>query len=469
MDEECPRPAVPRTRRTRLSTPNEEEPKTTVVERPLREGLLPSDVLSLADGDVRGFWARGAGWVVHLGRSGEATVLSDASVDRFRSVSDDASALQSRGAQRLYGGFAFSPDHQAGGAWEGFPAGRFIAPAVEVEVGLEGGPPVLKVFEGRAGASRADTADYWVRRLNEALSEREGRTAHDRGREIGPRVTGLDPAEWETAILDALATIKDDQASKIVVARTMDLEPSTPVDPVDVVMALWEENKGSHVFLFEPEPGRVLVGAAPETVSTVVDGRFRATAVAGSVGVGTTSVETAALARKLFESKKDRAEQKFVVDHMIQGLESVGCDVHVDVEPHVLTLARIQHLETKIAAEIPDGCSVMDLLQVLHPTPAVCGVPRDAALDWLRDGEPFDRGWYAGPVGWFDHRGRGVFVPALRSAVFNQGRWRLFASCGIVEGSDPTAEWVETGLKFQPMLRALVRAGMSPEVLERAA
>lgn len=432
-------------------------------------------MLRVARGRERGFWARGEAWVAHFGSVDDLATEGGLEGERFEVVAEEAARIWSaHGASRLYGGFAFSSSHQAREAWAGFPSGRFVSPAVEVEVGAEGRVPVLRVYAG-VGATDEElerVADRWLGKLNQEIALRkdsdEGVGANP-GRKMGPRVTGLDPEDWSASIEDALRTIRGEQASKIVVARTMDLEPAEPVDPVDVVMALWEENKGSHVFLFEPEPGKVLVGAAPETVSTVVDGRFRATAVAGSVGVGTTSVETASLARRLFESRKDRAEQKFVVDHMVSQLQASGCDVHVDVEPHVLTLARIQHLETKIAAEVPAGTTVLDLLKTLHPTPAVCGVPRDAALTWLEDGEPFDRGWYAGPVGWFDAEGRGVFVPALRSAVFNQGVWRLFAGCGIVEGSDPEAEWQETGMKFQPVLRALVRAGMSPEVLERAA
>ncbi len=160
-----------------------------------------------------------------------------------------------------------------------------------------------------------------------------------------------------------------------------------------------------------------------------------------------------------------------MVDDVVTRLQDLGCTVRVDVEPHVLTLAQIQHLETKIAADVPEGLGVLDLLASLHPTPAVCGSPRDAALEFLASRESFARGWYAGPVGWFDQRGHGVFVPALRSAVHSDSEelWRLFAGAGIVAGSDPDLEWIETGLKFKPVLRALVRAGLSPEVLERAA
>ena len=261
---------------------------------------------------------------------------------------------------------------------------------------------------------------------------------------------------WRT-----LRRIRAGEAEKVVLARTMDVTPGRPVSPLDLVLALWQESHGSHVFLFEPEPGEAVVGAAPETMATVVNGVVRATAVAGSVGVGADSVETAQLARRLFDSDKDRAEHDFVVRHMLARLTDLGCTVEQDVEPHVLTLARIQHLETKIAAGIPEGVTLLDILASLHPTPAVCGEPRDVALSIVTGSEVFDRGWYAGPVGWMGSDGKGIFVPALRSAVSSGRRWRLFAGAGILPGSDPSLEWDETELKFDSVLRAMARAEFS--------
>ena len=144
---------------------------------------------------------------------------------------------------------------------------------------------------------------------------------------------------------------------------------------------------------------------------------------------------------------------------MIARLETVGHQVRADPQPHVLTLARILHLETEIRASVPAGVGVLDLLRLLHPTPAVCGLPRDAAMALLAKEETFDRGWYSGPVGWFDAEGNGIFAPALRTGVSAGSGWRLFAGAGIVEGSVPALEWDETAMKFEPMLRALEASG----------
>jgi menaquinone-specific isochorismate synthase len=131
--------------------------------------------------------------------------------------------------------------------------------------------------------------------------------------------------------------------------------------------------------------------------------------------------------------------------------------------PRVLALARIQHLETAISGTPEAQEDILSLVESLHPTPAVCGSPRDGAQVLIRSAEAFDRGWYAGPLGWFDLAGEGDFVPGLRAAIGHGRRWRLFAGAGIVAGSDPSEEWEETALKFEAALRALrVGAGESP-------
>jgi menaquinone-specific isochorismate synthase len=306
-----------------------------------------------------------------------------------------------------------------------------------------------------------------LRRAAEALRA-ELATTQDLPSSDPPTVEGRGRATerraWETAVEESLAAIRSGHVSKVVLARTLDVETSQAVEPVDVVAHLWEVNRGSHVFLFEPEPGAAIIGAAPETVATLRDGVFHATAVAGSIRRGRSPREQAELAARLLASDKDRSEQRIALDDMVARLETVGHQIRTDPQPHVLTLARIQHLETEIRASVPTGTGVLDLLRLLHPTPAVCGLPRDAARALLADEEPFERGWYAGPVGWFDGDGNGVFAPALRTAVLHDGTWRLFAGAGIVEGSVPALEWEETGIKFTPILEALKASGVQVTV-----
>jgi len=335
-------------------------------------------------------------------------------------------------------------------------------PVFELE-GEGSGDAWLRV---RTLVSSRSNEDVFVRLKHRAEALRAELTAlGDAGPRPGPvasgRATPTDRASWEEAVRESLRAIGSGSISKAVLARTLEVELDSQVDPVDVVSHLWDANRGSHAFLFEPVPGSTLVGAAPETVATLRDGVFHATAVAGSIRRGETPREQAELAARLLASDKDRAEQRIALDDMVARLETMAHQIRTDPQPHVLTLARIQHLETEIRASVPSDVGILDLLRLLHPTPAVCGLPRDAALSFLAEEEPFERGWYAGPVGLFDAEGNGIFVPALRTGVSTGSGWRLFAGAGIVDGSVPALEWEETVIKFEPMLEALSASGAS--------
>ena len=447
--------------------------------------VCPHLFLHLNAHGPRGFWAAGDRWVAHAGVL-DVVVVGHGSADvadsRFETVRESSvrvfDALGAGGASedapvRLFGGFAFAPRRNADPVWRSFPPALFHLPELELQHHPEAGVCSL-VVRARHPKAAQEGWRRWAETLRGGAVRgvgpgRRASPAH-RGEmaAAGMRrfpspaarhLSGTERPAWGRMVWQALNTIGRGDAEKVVLARALEVAPARPVNPADLAVSLWEENHGSYVFLFEPVPGDAIVGAAPEKIATLVDGVFKATAAAGSAAVGADSVATAQLARRLFNSPKDRAEHDCVVRDMTARLRAVGCTVQHDVEPHVLALARIQHLETKIAAQVPNGTSLLDILAALHPTPAVCGMPRSVALAVLGDSESFDRGWYAGPVGWFDSEGGGIFVPALRSAVSSGGRWRLFAGAGIVAGSDPALEWEETELKFRPVLRAIARAG----------
>ena len=133
----------------------------------------------------------------------------------------------------------------------------------------------------------------------------------------------------------------------------------------------------------------------------------------------------------------------------------LGIRIDAIPEPRLLRLPRIQHLRSELEARVPEGTHILELVRALHPTAAVCGYPRAVARRILAEEERIPRGWYSGPVGWFDADGNGEFAPALRSAVGRGPLLRLYAGAGIVDGSRPRAEWEETRVKFQTMLQAL--------------
>ena len=442
-------------------------------------GADPMRFLRRVGGGPRGFWARSNGWIAHSGALATVTAEGTHPGGSFSEIETSALDLFASGsvggvghapALRFFGGFAFCPGYATEDIWAAFPPALFHVPALELQ-SVSGQDPVLTVRilvdpERDGVESTLTRLLAHAGRLSRDLAEPAADACSDSG---GSVAASLPPdhfarAEserpgWDAAVRDALAAIDEGRISKVVLARTLDVITGRRPDPIEVVHHLWRGNGGSHVFYFEPEEGCALLGAAPETVTTLSGGQFHATAVAGTVACGETAREQRQLAEQLLASEKEGVEQRIALEDMVARLGPLAEKIRAQPEPHVLTLARLQHLETEIRARLSEGTSALTVLEALHPTPAVCGLPRDTALEFLEEHEPFDRGWYAGPVGWFDLDGNGVFVPALRCAVVRDLMWRLFAGAGIVEGSDPGLEWDETSIKFEPMLRALAASG----------
>jgi isochorismate synthase EntC len=181
--------------------------------------------------------------------------------------------------------------------------------------------------------------------------------------------------------------------------------------------------------------------------------------VAGSAPRGRSPEEEARHSAALSESEKERIEHELVKRSIREALSESCGSLSGPAVPRLLKLEGIQHLETPLRGRLHAhrrGCTnVLNLVAMLHPTPAVGGAPRETALDWLEHFEALDRGWYAGPVGYVDGRGNGEFRVALRSALLRGRKARLFAGAGIVEGSEPASELAETRLKLRALLAPL--------------
>ena len=449
-------------------------------------GADPIGFLEACEGEPRGFWGRQDRWVAWGGALARIEVLSGAGLSRFdevraeakrifRRIYTDWGSIPFRERPRFFGGFSFLEDAEDEVAWSGFPAAGFILPRVILEArggevrlrvagitpwGMPGSDPQTEelasnLLELLRGPQRSASPAPPDPEPDEASGPPE---AADSDEEKDP-----ERERWDGAVGTILGEVEEGRVRKAVLARVLDAEFTRPVDPLVALEFLRSENRRAHVYLFEPHAGRTFLGAAPEILAELRRGHFRATAVAGSMPRGMTDDEDQELARLLLDSEKDRIEHQLTAEEMVEVLAPRLSEMQVEQDPRVLALARIQHLETVISGAAGPDEDILSLVEGLHPTPAVCGSPRDEAHALIRAAEPFDRGWYAGPVGWFDLAGEGDFVPGLRAAIGEGRRWRLFAGAGIVAGSDPEGEWEETALKFEPALRALrVGAGEPP-------
>ncbi|HEX2023313.1 MAG TPA: isochorismate synthase [Acidimicrobiales bacterium] len=284
--------------------------------------------------------------------------------------------------------------------------------------------------------------------------------ATDSGRSTPPgRVSaaidaGASREAWTTAVRGALERIAAGPLAKVVLAREVVVESDAPFDRQRVLHHL----RSTHPSSFTYAAGG-FVGASPELLVRRRGGRVVSRPMAGTAPRGITTADDERLAAGLASSAKEAEEHALVVEAVRAALEPVCREVMAEAGPELVRLSTLTHLATTVAGHLADPApSALALAGILHPTPAVGGIPRAEALAAIAELESFDRGLYAGPVGWVDGRGDGDWAVALRCADLAGTRARLVAGAGIVAESDPDAEWAETEAKLGPMLGALARA-----------
>lgn len=277
---------------------------------------------------------------------------------------------------------------------------------------------------------------------------------------LGPGAQTAD--RYQDAVRRAIEAIAAGRASKVVVAR--DLVGSVPVgaDLRRFVRALASDYPDTWAFAVDG-----LIGASPETLVTVSAGTVTARVLAGTAARGADPDADVAASAALATSTKDQDEHQFAVRSVLAALGPHARALAAGEQPFTLKLPNVWHLATDIEGELADDASALDLVAALHPTAAVAGTPTAAATELIRALEPFDRGRYAGPVGWIDGAGDGEWAIALRCAQFGAPPSRRYAAytaetpltayagAGIVAGSDPEAELLETRVKFRPVIDAL--------------
>jgi menaquinone-specific isochorismate synthase len=256
-----------------------------------------------------------------------------------------------------------------------------------------------------------------------------------------------------------VAAIRAGRYRKIVLARARDLRATTQFHPLRALNELRQRFPDCYVFSMGNGAGASFIGASPERLAAGADGRLRTEALAGSAPRGRTAVEDAMLARQLLASEKDVREQGMVLESILRRLAAVGVTAPEVGKPRVRQLPNVQHLCTPVEAPLPSGADLLAIVGELHPTPAVGGTPREPAIAHLRELEPFTRGLYAGALGWVTSSGDGEFFVGIRSAQIEGRTARVFAGAGVVEGSVPEREFVETELKMRALREALLGSG----------
>lgn len=355
----------------------------------------------------------------------------------------------------FFGGFSFFSEVEAG---EPFPAAQLFVPRWQV---ARNGNRTLAV----ANLVVTPTADL------DALVERVWR-AHGKFRAFdystpdfseraGPDGTVAvtepgGPGAFQSGVSRAIGLIAEGRFHKIVLGRCQELAATGPLHPLRVLNGLRERFPDCYAFSFSNGRGQSFIGASPERLLHVEAATLQTEALAGSAARGRTASEDASIGGALLRSEKDQREHRVVVESIVRRLAPLGLKPEHPEKPVLRALANVQHLYTPLQAAIPAGVHLLDLLERLHPTPAVGGSPREAACAHIRELEPFPRGLYAGPLGWIDARESGEFFVGIRSALIDGDRARVYAGNGIVAGSDPEKEFAETEVKFRALRDALL-------------
>ena len=262
--------------------------------------------------------------------------------------------------------------------------------------------------------------------------------------------------DYLAAVAQAIARIGAGEFRKIVLARAQDVTSAQALHPLRLLNGLRQRFPDCYSFSLAGGRGPSFIGASPERLVRVSKGVLETEALAGSTRRGATASEDAALASALLHSDKDAREQREVLDDIVARLTPLGLSLEFVAQPQLRRLANVQHLHTPVRAVLPERVRVLDAVAALHPTPAVGGSPRAAALARIRALEGFPRGLYAGALGWVNARGGGEFFVGIRSALIEGAAARVYAGAGIVAGSTPEKEFAETELKFKAMLDALL-------------
>ena len=404
--------------------------------------------------------------------SGAAATLTASGPERFAEIRSAAADLFDSGdvhagteaaRPRVFGGFAFHEGACDGDPWGPFPEARFVLPRVQLTfadngtwltVNAAGPEAAVEAVEDRLAAE--------TERL--AAVDGDGSEPPRPGIAESRRTTSR--AAWRESVEAAVDRIRGGDLRKVVLAQALEADLASEFPRAATLERLTGKYPDCHRYYFEPdEGGSAFFGATPERLVSLRGRTVETDALAGTTGRGETPAEDEWLAQELLDDAKNVHEHELVADTVREQLEPFAASVAAG-ERRVRRLATVQHLHTPITAELSDDRHVLELVEALHPTPAVGGLPPDRALQTIHETEPFDRGWYAAPVGWIDAAGNGAFAVAIRSAVATLRRATLFAGVGLVADSDPDREWDEIQLKYRPILDELEAGDEATDVAD---
>jgi menaquinone-specific isochorismate synthase len=376
-----------------------------------------------------------------MGGIGTAHCLSGVSIENYNTIFREA--LEGDRDVRYYGGIRFYQQKESSPEWQSFGGYHFFVPKYEI---------VVRKNECFFAYNFTAATQQDVNDLSEIVC------ISDKPVLIQPELViqkNLPEYElWSSMVNLILQKINTNDFSKIVLARKTILEFDRMLDPYTILKKLKRSIANSIIFLFQPEHAFSFIGASPELLYRRKNRRIYSEVIAGTRSRGKNMIEDKKLADALLRSHKERHEHQIVLDSVMDAFQTFCEKIIPNGEISILQLSRVQHLYNTISGILKPAIKDGDILTLLHPTPAVGGYPRETSVDYIAQIESFDRGWYAGPLGWFNKE-EACFSVAIRSGIIEQNRLSLFSGAGIVKGSQSKREWDEIESKISNFLRAV--------------
>jgi menaquinone-specific isochorismate synthase len=350
----------------------------------------------------------------------------------------------------MFGGFSFDPYKEKTSLWSSYSESQFHVPTY-----------MLSIIKGQAFITtniiftQHDDLSY----IQKAIDERT-QLFHSLQKDFTFKSARLletkeiSPNSWKESVDEVVKDLKEGLMKKVVLARELRLFFDDNVEAENVLSHLLAEQRESFIFAFESNHD-CFIGASPERLVKKQGEAVFSTCLAGSIPRGKTSDEDQVLGETLLNDQKNLIEHQFVVEMIKEALEESCEEITLPSKPQLMKLKDIQHLYTPVIGKSKKDTSLLHFVERLHPTPALGGLPKAEAVEKIRQVEMLDRGYYAGPLGWVDYKSNGEFAVSIRSGLIQGKEASLFAGCGIVANSDSESEYLETSLKFRPMLTAL--------------
>ncbi len=230
-------------------------------------------------------------------------------------------------------------------------------------------------------------------------------------------------------------------------ARICTLELEAAPDPFAMVAALKQKSEGAFVFCVQSE-GEAFLGATPERLFRRTEQQIQSEAMAGTRPRGKTMNEDHSFGEELLSNGK-LLREFLPVQNYLQKTLAPFCSAPLSFSPiSIHKTQNVQHLYSSCTGELKQGTMDEEIVYRLHPTPALCGIPKEKAFSVIQELEPFERGLYGGTIGWTTEHAS-EWIVGIRSCRIKGKIATLFSGTGIVEGSQPEEEWEELNQKIK--------------------